>query len=96
MAYTKESKKSILTYKAESVKRVPLDMKNEDYDRLKVVAEANGETVNGYIKEAIRQRMERELTEGAGDIFHTPRKPRKDSKKGLSNLPDTTPKSDTE
>lgn len=47
-------------YNAAHIKRVPLDMQKSDYEKLFSAAAACGETVNGYIKAAIRQRMERE------------------------------------
>lgn len=49
-----------LKYAATKLKRVPLDLKLTDYDELKRAASDAGETVNGYIKEAIRQRMKRD------------------------------------
>lgn len=51
-------------YAAANLKRVPLDLKLSDYDRLKRAADACGESVNGYIKSAIFQRMERDADEG--------------------------------
>lgn len=47
-------------YKAKHIKRVPLDMQITEYEELKVAATASGQTVNGYIKAAIREKMERE------------------------------------
>lgn len=58
MAYTESSKKASYKYHAANIKRVPLDMQLEDYDRLKAAAESAGESVNGYIKTAIKMRME--------------------------------------
>jgi len=37
-----------------------LDVQKEKYDEIKAVADKAGETVNGYIKKAIEQRMENE------------------------------------
>ena len=47
----------LLKYAKEKLKRVPLDLKKEDYERLKEAAEAEGMTVNGYIKAAIAEKM---------------------------------------
>ncbi|RHP57449.1 hypothetical protein DWZ16_11195 [Clostridium sp. AF29-8BH] len=57
---TKESNDQIAK---SHLKRVPLDLKLEDYDNLKSVAEQAGQTVNGYIKQAIAEKMEREAGE---------------------------------
>ena len=48
-----------MKWNAANYKRVPLDI-NKDYyaDTLKPAADAAGESVNGYIKEAIRRRIE--------------------------------------
>lgn len=42
------------------IKRVPLDMQISDYDKVKAHAEAHNETVNGFIKRAIGETMERD------------------------------------
>lgn len=60
MAYTESGYKSAVKYKAEKIKRVPLDMQIADYEEVKAAAEKAGEKVNQYIKTAIKQRMERE------------------------------------
>lgn len=60
---TKEAKiKAQLKYAATKLKRVPLDMKIAEYDELKQAATNAGESVNGYIKNAIRQRMNKETS----------------------------------
>ena len=40
-----------------ALKRVPLDLRVEDYTILKEAADAAGESVNGYIKVAIWKRL---------------------------------------
>lgn len=60
MAYTENGYKSSVKYKANNIKRVPLDMQITDYEELKAAADKAGEKVNQYIKNAIKQRMERE------------------------------------
>ena len=47
-------------YAKKNIKRVPLDMQKDDYDKLQAAASAAGEKVNTYIKRAIFERMERE------------------------------------
>lgn len=44
-----------IKYAKDKLKRVPLDLKLEDYDKLKAHAETMHETVNGFIKRAINE-----------------------------------------
>lgn len=44
-------------YERERLKRVPLDLQREKYEEVKQAATAAGESVNGYIKKAIDQRL---------------------------------------
>ena len=60
MVATEAHKKAVKEYKAKKIKRVPLDMQLSDYEALKGIAEQTGETINGYIKRAIAERMDRE------------------------------------
>ena len=57
MAYSKETYEAAKKYKNEKIKRVPLDMQKEDYEKLKQAADACGEKVNEFIKKAIQERM---------------------------------------
>ena len=58
---SKEKKyKYITEYKKEHLKRIPLEVTKEKYDLIKEHATANNETVNGFIKRAIDETMERE------------------------------------
>lgn len=59
MAYSKESYESSKKYKEKNIKRVPLDVQIELYEKIKQAADANGETVNGFIKQAISDRLTR-------------------------------------
>lgn len=55
---TKENKsKYDILYAKNNLKRIPLDVRKEKYEEIKAAAEKAGETVNGYIKKAIDQRM---------------------------------------
>ena len=54
MAYNESSYKAANAYKKQNIKRVPLDMQISDYEQLKAAADACGEKVNEYIKNAIR------------------------------------------
>ena len=57
MSYSESTYKASQKYKEKNIKRVPLDMQLQEYEQLKAAAEAAGESVNGYIKQAIRLRM---------------------------------------
>lgn len=46
-----------LEYAKRNLKRVPLDLPKEQYEKLKEVAKESGESINGYIKKAIEERM---------------------------------------
>ena len=63
MTASEAQKKATIKYAKSHLKRVPLDLKLEDYDNLKSVAEQAGQTMNGYIKQAIAEKMEREAGE---------------------------------
>lgn len=56
--YNEKSKAYSLDYAKRKLKRVPLDLPLEEYDRLKETAEARGEKVNEFIKKSIKLRME--------------------------------------
>lgn len=49
-----------MEYAKRSLKRIPLDVQKEHYEIIKDHAESQGETVNGFIKRAINETMERE------------------------------------
>ena len=54
---TKKKTRYDIAYKKKNIKRVPLDMQKSDYEELKAAADARGEAVNEYIKNAIKERM---------------------------------------
>lgn len=60
MATSEAQKKASINYAKKALKRIPLDVPKEKYDEIKVAAEHAGESVNGYIKKAIDDRLERE------------------------------------
>ena len=49
-----------IKYAKEKLKRIPLDVQKDKYEEIKSAAERSGESVNGYIKKAIDERMERD------------------------------------
>lgn len=63
MPLTESQKKANTKYREKSIKRVPLDVQKEKYEKIKAAATAAGESVNGYIKKAVDQRMERETAD---------------------------------
>lgn len=60
MPRTKASNQAQYKYNAAHLKRVPLDMQLIEYDALKEAATTAGLSVNGYIKQAIKEKIERE------------------------------------
>ena len=66
MARTKASNEAQYKYNSTQLKRIPLDVQISEYDLIKAYAAASGESVNGFIKTAIRQRMEREGFQASG------------------------------
>ena len=49
-----------IEYAKRSLKRIPLDVQKEHYEKIKAHAAKRKETVNGFIKRAINETMERE------------------------------------
>lgn len=47
-------------YRKEKLKRVSLELPNESYEELKLAADNANESVNGYIKKAVRLRIDSE------------------------------------
>ena len=60
MPYNETAYKASQKYKAGNIKRVPLDMQKSRYEEIKAHAEARSESVNGFIKRAISETMERD------------------------------------
>lgn len=64
--YTDKSYQASKKYKADHIKRIPLDVPMALYDEVKTHTAARGESVNGFIKRAISETMRRDM-EGAED-----------------------------
>ena len=62
-----DRKEYLYQYQREKLKRVPLDLTKERYAEVQTAAKAAGESVNGYIKKAIDERMRREGCTPAAD-----------------------------
>ena len=60
MPLTESQKQARYNYAKKSLKRIPLDVQKEKYEEIKAAAEKANESVNGYIKKAIDERMERD------------------------------------
>lgn len=60
MAITPKRKEYIYQYAKENLKRIPLDVSKSSYEEIKAHAEARSESVNGFIKRAISETMERD------------------------------------
>lgn len=63
MPLSESQKQARYNYAKKSLKRIPLDVQKEKYEEIKTAATSVGESVNGYIKKAVDQRMERESNE---------------------------------
>lgn len=72
MPLTEGQKQSMYNYAKKNLKRIPLDVQKEKYDSIKVAADSVGESVNGYIKKAIDDRMERDGFPTAADSQNEP------------------------
>lgn len=60
MARNESKAKYDMRYAKQKLKRIPLDVQKEKYEEISAAAESKGETINGYIKKAIDERMERD------------------------------------
>ena len=60
MEYSEKKTEYNLNYAKTKLKRIPLDVQKEKYEEIKNAADQAGESVNGYIKKAIHQRIERD------------------------------------
>lgn len=49
-----------IEYAKKNIRRIPLDVRKDHYEIIKAHAEKKGETVNGFIKRAINETIERE------------------------------------
>ena len=59
MSTTEAQKMATMRYAKKHLKRVPLDLQLSDYEALKAAAEKSGGSVNGFIKLAIAEKLER-------------------------------------
>lgn len=59
MARSEAKKRADAKYRAKTYKRVPLDLRNEDYDELKAHCEKIGEPINTFIRRLIKEAIEK-------------------------------------
>lgn len=57
MPMPEERKTYLRDYRTENVKRIPLDVQQDFYNRVKACAEAEGQSVNGLIKFLLEKYM---------------------------------------
>lgn len=55
-----DRKEYLINYHKEKLKRVPLDLSLQKYEEVKTHSQETGESVNGFIKRAINETMERD------------------------------------
>lgn len=60
MPYNEKNKAYVAKYKEDNIKRVPLDMQRKLYEVIQAHAKDQGESVNGFIKRAIQEAIERD------------------------------------
>ena len=60
MTLSDQRKEYLYDYQKSKLKRIPLDVQKEKYEEIKAAADHAGESVNGYSKKAIDERMERD------------------------------------
>ncbi len=60
MGYNKNKRKYNIEYTKTHLKRVPLEVSLQKYEEIKTHAQERSETVNGFIKRAINETMERD------------------------------------
>ena len=58
MPMSDQRKDYLYKYAKDNLKRIPLDVTKDKYDQIKAAADTAGESVNGFIKRAIDERLE--------------------------------------
>ena len=75
MAISDAHKQATIRYASKTYKRVPLDLRHEDYTRLQEAAAATSLSVNGYIKAAIAEKISRDSIRSAAEDAEGPAAP---------------------
>lgn len=58
MPTSESARRASIKYKKANIKRIALEVQKSEYQKIIHHSQCAGETVNGYIKKAIRARME--------------------------------------
>lgn len=61
MAYDEKMKQYTIEYKKAHLKRVPLELRHDEYAEVSEHAHSRGESVNGFIKRAISETMKNDI-----------------------------------
>lgn len=57
MATSEAQTKATLKYKAKAYKRIPLDVRIEEYEELREYCDRTGESINGFIRRIIKENV---------------------------------------
>lgn len=57
MAYSEAVKKAAIKYKKEHLKRIPLEVRHDQYEMIKAYAEKNNKPINTILKEIIFEKI---------------------------------------
>ncbi len=57
MAISKAQREATAKYKAKAYKRIPLDVRVEEYEALKAYTDKTGEPINGFIRRIIKENI---------------------------------------
>lgn len=52
--------KATMKYAKEKLKRIPLDMKKEEYEKFRIYTESKGISMRGFIIDAMNEKMKRD------------------------------------
>lgn len=58
MPYNPKYNEHYYKYRKEKYKRVGIDFTETDYEEIKAAADHSGDTVNGFIRKAIREKLD--------------------------------------
>ena len=58
--YTESQKKATAKYKEKAYKRIPLDVRTEEYEELKEYCDRTGKSINGFIRDLIKEAIKKE------------------------------------
>ncbi len=58
MSTSEAQVKATMKYKAKAYKRIPLDVRIEEYEALKAYTDRTGESINGFIRKIIKESIE--------------------------------------